>query len=191
MQFDESKHPRDSDGKFTDKSGGEAKRIFELADELGVPYDRDTSYQTLKARVEEAQRNDVVELSDDNELARLIASSDENKNRIIREYIVKHFAGRDFELSDGVKATVSRVDALKLSNKVDNKRTAQLSDFDNIVRKAKYSHTADNVDHNKFSKFRYYKCKVKYKGEENEIWLNVGYHKELKDWHIYAITTIK
>ena len=72
-----------------------------------------------------------------------------------------------------------------------NRNNGQLSDFDNIVRKAKYSHTADNVDHNKFSKFRYYKCKVKYKGEENEIWLNVGYHKELKDWHIYAITTIK
>ncbi len=59
MYFDESKHPRDGDGKFTDKGGGEAKRVFELADELGIPYDRDTSYQTLKAKVEEAQKNDV------------------------------------------------------------------------------------------------------------------------------------
>lgn len=44
MQFEESKHPRDGDGKFTYKGGGEAKHIFELADELGVPYDRNTSY---------------------------------------------------------------------------------------------------------------------------------------------------
>lgn len=42
--FDEDKHPRDGDGKFTDKGGGEAKRVFELADELGVHYDRNTSY---------------------------------------------------------------------------------------------------------------------------------------------------
>lgn len=56
--FEESKHPRDGDGKFTDKGGGEAKRVFELADELGVPYDRNTSYQTLKAKVEEAQKQE-------------------------------------------------------------------------------------------------------------------------------------
>ncbi len=89
MQFEESKHPRDGDGKFTDKGGGEAKRVFELADKIGVPYDRNTSYQALKARVEEAQKYEVVELSDDNELARLIASSDENKNRVIRDYIAQ------------------------------------------------------------------------------------------------------
>lgn len=57
--FDESKHPRDGDGKFTDKGGGEAKRVFVLADELGVTYDRDTSYQALKARVEEAQKQET------------------------------------------------------------------------------------------------------------------------------------
>lgn len=56
--FEESKHPRDGDGKFTDKGGGEAKRVFKLADELGVPYDRNTSYQTVKARVEEAQKQE-------------------------------------------------------------------------------------------------------------------------------------
>lgn len=188
--FDESKHPRDSDGKFTDK-GGEAKRIFELADKLGVKYDRNMSYQTLKARVAEAQKNEVVELSDDNELARLIASSDEKKNKIIKDYLLKNFAGRTFEMSDGLKATVSKKDADKLSNKVDDKRIAQLTEFENIIKKAKFSHITENVDHNKFSKFRYYKCKVRFNGNENEIWLNVGYHIQLKDWHIYAITTLK
>lgn len=191
MQFDESKHPRDGDGKFTDKGGGEARRIFELADELGVPYDRNTSYQALKARVDEAQKNEVVELSDDNELARLIASSDENKNNIIKEYLIKNFSGRTFELSDGIEATVSKKDVDKLSNKVDDKRIAQLTEFNNIIKRAKFSHITENVDHSKFSKFRYYKCKVRFKGNDNEIWLNVGYHKHLRDWHIYAITTIK
>lgn len=191
MQFEESKHPRDGDGKFTYKGGGEAKHIFELADELGVPYDRNTSYQALRARVEEAQKYEVVELSEDNELARLIASSDEKKNNIIKEYLIKNFAGRTFELSDGIEATVNKKDVDKLSNKVDDKRIAQLTEFNEIIKKAKFSHTTENVDHNKFSKFRYYKCKVRFKGDDNEIWLNVGFHKHLQDWHIYAITSIK
>lgn len=60
-RFEESKHPRDNDGKFTDKGGvnsgaGEAKRIFELAEKLGIEYNKNTSYQTVKARVEQAQK---------------------------------------------------------------------------------------------------------------------------------------
>lgn len=191
MQFEESKHPRDGDGKFTDKGGGEAKRVFELADELGVPYDRNTNYQTLKAKVEEAQKNEVVELSDDNELARLIASSDENKNKVIKDYLIENFAGRTFELSDGLKATVSNTDASKLSTKADDKRIAQLSEFNNIVKGARFSRQEENVVHPKYSKFRYYTARLRYKNNESEIWLNIGLHKNLGNWHIYAITTKK
>lgn len=113
------------------------------------------------------------------------------KNNIIKEYLIKNFAGRTFELSDGIEATVNKKDVDKLSNKVDDKRIAQLTEFNEIIKKATFSHTTENVDHNKFSKFRYYKCKVRFKGDDNEIWLNVGFHKHLQDWHIYAITSIK
>lgn len=59
--FEESKHPRDKDGKFTDSGGGnsragEAKRIFELAEKLGIEYNKNTSYQTIKARVEQLEK---------------------------------------------------------------------------------------------------------------------------------------
>lgn len=92
MQFDESKHPRDGDGKFTDKGGGEAKRVFDLADELGVPYDRNTSYQTLKARVDEAQNSSSLlpyshkekqNLSSSNKI--IIPESEEEISRFIRQ----------------------------------------------------------------------------------------------------------
>lgn len=191
MQFDESKHPRDGDGKFTDKGGGEARRVFELADELGVPYDRNTSYQTLKARVDEAQKNDIVELSDDNELARLIASSDEKEYKVLNDYIIKNFAGRTFELPDGLKAKIEKSDASKLSNKTDDKRVAEISQLDNLIKKARFSHQVDNVEHKKFSTFRYYATKVSYKGSHSEIWLNVGQNKYKNDWHLYAITVKK
>ncbi len=90
--FDESKHPRDGDGKFTDKGGGEAKRVFELADELGIPYDRDTSYQTLKAKVEEAQNGSSLVPYNDKEKQNLSSSSkiiipesDEDISRFIQQ----------------------------------------------------------------------------------------------------------
>lgn len=64
-RFEESKHPRDNDGKFTNKSGGnseagEAKRIFELAEKYGIEYNKDTSYQTVKARVEQAEKKSFI-----------------------------------------------------------------------------------------------------------------------------------
>lgn len=86
MFFDESQHPRDGDGKFTDKGGGEAKRVFELADELGVPYDRETSYQALKARVEEAQKQ---QSSLQSALSTLSTYSDERINSIERNPLFK------------------------------------------------------------------------------------------------------
>lgn len=186
--FDESKHPRDGDGKFTDKGVGEAKRVFELADKLGVPYDRNTSYQALKARVEETQKNDVVELSDDNELARLIASNDENKYKVIKNYLIKNFAGRTFELSDGEKATVDNGDAKELSHGANIKKVAELSELKNLLRTAKFDNQAINVNHKRFDKFKYYVIKTSYKGKRYDLWLNVGHHKFDDKWHIYSLT---
>lgn len=186
--FDESKHPRDGDGKFTDKGGGEAKRVFELADELGVPYDRNTSYQALKARVEETQKNDVVELSDDNELARLIASSGENKYKVIKDYLIKNFAGRNFELSDGEKAIVDNRDAKELSHGANTKKVAELSELKKLLRKAKFDNQASNVNHKRFDKFKYYVIKTSYKNKRYDLWLNVGHHKFDDKWHIYSLT---
>ena len=66
-RFEESKHPRDKDGQFTNNGGGnsgagEAKRIFELAEKYGIEYNKDTSYQTVKARVEQAERKNFIDV---------------------------------------------------------------------------------------------------------------------------------
>ena len=187
-KFDELEGKRERESN----QSGEAKRVFEQADRLGVDYDRDTNYRAVRAKVDEAQKDDnVVELSDDNELARLIASSDEKKYKVLNDYIIKNFAGRTFELSDGIEAQIEKSDASKLSNKTDEKRIAEISQLDNLIKKAKFSHQVDDVVHNKFSKFRYYKVKTSYRGSTNEVWLNVGQNKFRKNWHIYAITVKK
>lgn len=69
--FDESKHPRDDDGKFTDGNGsrwttskrdysnvqgGEAQRVFDEAKQLGVDTKGIDNLDVIKAKVEEKKR---------------------------------------------------------------------------------------------------------------------------------------
>lgn len=60
MAWIEDKHPRDEDGKFTDKGGssiGEARRLFARAKELGVPIDKDyINFNALKTKVAEKEK---------------------------------------------------------------------------------------------------------------------------------------
>ncbi|MBR2377162.1 MAG: hypothetical protein IKA85_05220 [Clostridia bacterium] len=51
-----------------------------------------------------------------------------------------------------------------------------------------YSHTANNVKHNKFNLFRCYEIRVSFNNEEYGIILNVGHSKFEDKYHIYDIT---
>lgn len=130
---------------------------------------------------------DVVELDENSELARLIASSDRNKYDTIRRYLIENFGGRELELSDGKKAVIDKSDAKELAHKADNKRTAEIAELEAIIKKARFL-MEKAVSHNKFTAFRYYTAPIRYKGELSEIILNVGIHSYDKKLHLYAIT---
>lgn len=131
---------------------------------------------------------EVVELGENSELARLIASSDRNKYDTIRRYLIENFGGRELGLSDGKKAIIDKSDAKELSHKADSRRVAEIAVLENIVKNAKFL-TERPVEHNKFVAFRYYMAPIKYKGERAEIILNVGRHKyDRGELHLYAIT---
>lgn len=170
-EWDESKHPRDDDGKFT-SGGGRAKDETDGTDSKGG---------TKNAEPE------VVELDENSELARLIASSDRNKYDTIRRYLIENFGGRELELSDGKKAVIDKSDAKELAHKADNKRTAEIAELEAIIKKARFL-MEKAVSHNKFTAFRYYTAPIRYKGELSEIILNVGIHSYDKKLHLYAIT---
>lgn len=130
---------------------------------------------------------EVVELDENSELARLIASSDRNKYDTIRRYLIENFGGRELELSDGKKAVIDKSDAKELAHKADNKRTAEIAELEAIIKKARFL-MEKAVSHNKFTAFRYYTAPIRYKGELSEIILNVGIHSYDKKLHLYAIT---
>ena len=130
----------------------------------------------------------VFEIGKDSELAQRIANSDKSKYTVIKEYLVEKFGNTTFTLSDGKKAIMDKRDAQELSHKADDKRTAELARLKDLVEQAKLISTVDNVEHNKFQGFSYYKIKVSYEGEQFEILINVGKAKNDGSYHIYSIT---
>lgn len=102
---------------------------------------------------------EVVELDENSELARLIASSDCNKYDTILRYLIENFGGRELELSDGKKAVIDKSDAKELAHKAYDRRVAELSMLENLASKARFIGQANDVQHNKFHAFRYYEVK--------------------------------
>lgn len=157
------------------KKGGESKA------------ERSDDSSNKEKRNDKNDKPEVVELDENSELARLIASSDRNKYDTIRRYLIENFGGRELELSDGKKAVIDKSDAKELAHKADNKRTAEIAELEAIIKKAGFL-LEKAVNHNKFTAFRYYTAPVRYKGELSEIILNVGIHSYDKKLHLYAIT---
>lgn len=157
------------------KKGGESKA------------ERSDDSSNKENRSDKDDKPEVVELDENSELARLIASSDRNKYDTIRRYLIENFGGRELELSDGKKAVIDKSDAKELAHKADNKRTAEIAELEAIIKKARFL-MEKAVSHNKFTAFRYYTAPIRYKGELSEIILNVGIHSYDKKLHLYAIT---
>ncbi|GEM_PF-3947059 len=134
----------------------------------------------------------IVELSDDNDLGRLIASSDENKYKVITKYIISNYGGNDILFPDGYFAKIDNSDAKELAHKADKKRTAEISLLNDLIESSSFVNEIQlqKEEHNKFEAFRYYLTKTRYKDKVDEIWLNVGKARNSKDdeWHFYAIT---
>ena len=133
----------------------------------------------------------MIEISPDSELLERIKNSSKSKYDVIKEYLIEKFYGERFVLSDGKSAIMDKRDANKLSAKANTARTTQLGNLKEIVEKAVYSHSAENIEHDKFSKFEYYGISVKIGEDTFNLWLNVGTAKNDGERHIYALTNKK
>lgn len=133
----------------------------------------------------------IVELDENNELAKLIATSDENKYKVITKYIIRNYGGKEILFPDGYFAKIDNSDAKELAHKADKKRTAEISLLNDLIESSSFEKEIQlkNDAHGKFEAFRYYITKIRYKNVVSEIWLNVGKARYAKDeWHFYAIT---
>lgn len=131
--------------------------------------------------------NNAIIVEEDAELLERLKNAKKSKYTVIKEYLVEKFYGQDFLLSDGVKAVMDKSDAQHISD-TSPLKIAQLSNLREIIEKAKYSHKAESVVHDKFDEFRYYSFSIKYGSNTFEMLLNVGRSKYNKEYHIYDIT---
>ena len=106
----------------------------------------------------------------------------------IRDYILGLLGGHKIKLSDGKNAVVDKSDALHIANKAASKKISQISKIKEIIEKAKLYAEDNNVEHNKFDYFCYYRAFVRVGEETVTVYLNVG--KGISDgkYYIYDIT---
>ncbi len=158
----------------------DAVKNAEVAERTG-----DVEYSFVKDNTE----NKVIDLSQDNNLTKLIGNEKgANKYKIIRDYILDVLSEQPITLSDGKTAIVDRSDALHIANRSANKKTAYISEIRKVIENAKIYAIEENVIHNKFNEFRYYQAFVKYGNEQYPIYLNVGNANNKSGYHIYDIT---
>lgn len=130
-----------------------------------------------------------IDLSDDTELHKRIEGlKGGEKYNEIRKYIIDSLVGQQIELSDGTIAIIDNHDAKHLAHNSRPVKTASIGKLQEVIRSAQLYAYEDNVEHNKFDAFKYYKANVRYGEEVIPVYLNVG--KAINDgiYHLYDIT---
>ena len=131
----------------------------------------------------------VIDLSNDNELSQLLGdTTGAPKYAKIRDCALGLLGGQKITLSDGKNAIVDKSDALHIANKAASKKIAQISKIKEIIEKAELYAEDNNVEHNKFNYFCYYRAFVRVGKDIVPVYLNVG--KGINDgkYHVYDIT---
>ncbi len=90
--------------------------------------------------------------------------------------------------SDGLVATVDKSDAMHIEHDSANKKTAVISEINELIKAAKPYAEETNVVHNKFDYFKYYIAYVKFNSETFPIYFDIGKGKNDGKYHFYDIT---
>ena len=189
--------------KVPQKSDGSANinELFALYDEWKKKggeskAERSDDSSNKEKRNDKNDKPEVVELDENSELMRRVEGlSRKERVKAVENYLREVLGGREIEFHDGIKATVTGRDANKLANDTylsekGERRTAELSEVEKLIDAAHFVKESEVTEHNRgrFSEFRYYRVATRYKGEEEELLLNVGRNIHTNKYQFYAIT---
>ena len=174
--FDERKHPRDADGKFTDGNSGNDR-----ADKLATAVKKysDTPKEDLESMG--LSSSDVVTVKLDSEVQKQLSQAQTPKERqkIAFRYIMDNLRGK-YTAPDGRTVALERVGASKITS-VDRKdKLRACPSLADMIKAGKYDHSAKGEDkqNRRFEDFVYYRVRVKLGGEIYSGILNVGVRKD-------------
>ncbi len=144
-----------------------------------------------KYQFKEGEYANVVDLSDNKELAERIASSSKSRITVIRDYLFEMLGGEEITMSDGVKAVIDKSDAKHIANRArSGRQTAEVSGIKDIIQNAKFYNKVE-TDHKKYTAFRYYETPVKYGNDILFVTVNLGMGRIDNEYHIYDLTEPK
>ena len=131
----------------------------------------------------------MVELNLQSDIQQALTEASPKERGKIVEKILKASIKQDgkYEFHDGTTATLDNGDISKIGHskhEIKNRASVSMGD---IVKAAVLFDSAQNIEHPKFSAFKYYKAKVKIGEDIYECVVNVGFGKFDKAYHIYDI----
>ena len=132
-----------------------------------------------------------IEVSPNPEVDIAIKNNGGKSFKGLRQYLIALYAGEEFTMSDGIKATMDNSDAKKISRANIWAKKETLGSFRKVIENAAFDNAVDYAEHPKYSKFRYYVATVKYGNILQPIWINVGLLKNGSAFHIYAVEDAK
>lgn len=130
----------------------------------------------------------VVDLSSETELKERIGDlKGAKKYKVISNYIIEKL-GKSITFSDGFSAIIDNSDANHIAHDAADKKTAEISAVERLVKSAVLYAYDENADHNKFDYFKYYIASVKLWNEAFPVYFNIGRGKYDGKFHFYDLT---
>lgn len=199
MAFDEKKHPRDSDGKFTDGNGGsERNKIVAAMSKYSSDPTRDLEYSNLPSakriaasipkKVWEGMSADRIgkllqrEVSNGETVFKVNLDSDiqrefdratpKERQKIAFDYIMRHLRGK-YPMGDGRIVAIERVGADKMTHSFDERKIRVLPELKSLIEIGHLRGVID-VEHKLFSQMAYYDIEFQINDNVYKARLNVG-----------------
>lgn len=167
--FEEEKHPRDSDGKFTDNNS--AKKGYDSKDDLG----------SIKKAI---KKEKIVKVDMNSEVQKQLDTAKTPKERqtIAFRYIMDNLRGK-YPTGDGRTVAIEKVGADKMSHTFNETKIRVLPELANLIEAGDLEGVVEakkesGEPHKLFTHFAYYKVAFQIGDNRYVGRLNVGIRKD-------------
>lgn len=181
MLFDESKHPRAGDGKFTEGKG-DADKIREAVKKFSDSPKEDMSAMGVgdgKNKLTSLEK--IVEVNLDTDIQKKLknATTPKERQELAFRYIMDNLRGR-YPARDGRIVAIERVGADKMTYQDHYDKLRVCPALAEMIKVGEFDHISKAEDklNKRFEEFAYYKVRVKMDKEVYNGILNVGIRKD-------------
>jgi len=180
MHFDESKHPRDKKGRFSDKGesdySSEINKRIRWAKDSGIelPLNSDGSVDDLRLqKLYETKKSASIKVNMDADIQKQFdAATPRERTKIALNYIMENLRGK-YAANDGRVIAIERVGAKEITHTLFEPKIRVTPELANLIEAGNLINVK-NAEHTKFKKFAYYAVGFQIKNDVYRAVINVG-----------------